>query len=223
MQNVKSYLCSSVGKKQIIAITGLIWSGFLLTHMAGNLLILVGADAYNKYGHAIITNPGLYPAEAFLAIAFLIHMGLAMKLTLENRKARPVKPAQSPTNCAKGASFASKTMILSGLLVFVFLVTHLKTFKYGPHYSTTVNGVEMRDLHKLIVEEFHEPEEVGWYVFSLIVLGLHLSHGISSLFQTFGLGSVRSCKIKKIGWLFTGLVILGFLSQPLFIFFQRGQ
>lgn len=223
MQNVKSYLCSSVGKKQIVAITGLVWSGFVLTHMAGNMLILVGPDTYNKYGHAIVTNPAIYLAEAVLVIALLIHMGLAIKITLENRKARGTGPSQQPSSCEKRASFASRTMILSGLLVFVFLVTHLITFKYGANYTTTVGGVEMRDLYKLIHEEFHEPLLVGWYIFSLIVLGLHLSHGANSFFQTLGLGSVRDCKFKKIAWAFTAIVILGFMSQPLYIFFQRGQ
>lgn len=223
MQNVKSYLCSSIGKKQIVALTGLVWSGFVLSHMAGNMLILVGADAYNRYGHAIVSNPALYLAEAVLVIAMLVHMGFAIQLTLENRKARGTKPSQQPSACEKRASFASRTMILSGLLIFVFLITHLKTFKYGPHYTTTINGTEMRDLHKLIVEEFHEPLEVGWYLFSLLVLGLHLSHGVSSLFQTFGLGSVRNCAIKKLGWAFAAIVVLGFISQPLVIFFQRGQ
>lgn len=219
MQNVKSYLCSSVGKKQIIALTGLVWSGFVLTHMSGNLLILMGPDTYNKYGHMLVTNPILYPAEAFLVLALLTHMFFAIRLTLENRLARAGGPSKN-ASCVKAARFGSRSMILTGLLIFVFVILHLRAFKYGPHYTTQVGGVEMRDLHRLVVEEFHEPLEIAWYTFALLVLGIHLSHGFASLMQTFGIGSVRSCFIKKIGWAFAVIVAAGFIIQPFFIYFN---
>ena len=84
MQNVKNYLQSSIGKKQIVAITGIIWSGFVLTHMAGNLLIFAGSDAYNKYSYALTSNPAIYIAEAVLLLSLISHVVLAIKLTMEN-------------------------------------------------------------------------------------------------------------------------------------------
>lgn len=221
MQNLKMYLSSSIGRKQIVSITGIIWSGFVLMHMAGNCLLFLGADTYNKYSHALVTNPGIYPAEAVLVIALLIHMGFAIRMTIESRTARSTPPDQRASNPLKGASFASRTMILTGLSLFAFIVWHLITFKYGPEYKTTVGGVEMRDLYKLITETFANPLYVFPYIAFLILLGLHLSHGVSALFQTLGIGSVRNCTFKKVGCAFAALVFLGFLSQPLY-FFLRG-
>ncbi len=223
MQNFRTYLCSSIGKKQIVAITGIVWCGFVLMHMAGNCLLFLGADTYNKYSHALVSKPALYLAEAFLVGALLVHVFFATSMTLDGRKARSTPPDKSPSNPLKGGSFASRTMILTGLTVFGFIVWHLITFKYGPHYTTNVDGTEMRDLYKLIVETFTSPVYVFAYLGLLVILGLHLSHGVAALFQTLGLASVRNCCIKKIGYAFTALVILGFMSQPLYFFLKGGN
>jgi succinate dehydrogenase / fumarate reductase cytochrome b subunit len=223
MQNIKGYLSSTIGKKQIVAVTGLIWAGFVLTHMAGNMLILVGADAYNKYSYTLISNPFLIIAELILAVSFLIHVGLAIQLSIQDKAARPIKPYQLPSNCEKRASFASRTMIYTGLVTLVFVIWHLKTFKWGSEYTTTVHGVEMRDLHKLVLEKFSDPLYFGLYIAALIVLGLHLSHGASSLVQSLGFGSVRNKKLKRAGWAFAAIVALGFISQPLYVFLGRGH
>lgn len=213
-------LSTSVGKKWLVGLTGLVWSGFVLTHMAGNMLILVSAEKYNTYGHMLVSNPGLPLAELFLVVTLIMHMGLALKLARENRVAKGMKPAMVPTKdqCDR-ATFASRTMVYSGLLIFVFLVLHLITFKYGPHYKVVYGGVEMRDLHKLIVEKFKDPTYVGFYIFCLCVLGLHLSHGIASVLQTTSLGSIRNGCIKKIAYTFAAIVALGFISQPVYILF----
>lgn len=218
---LKNYFDSSIGKKQLMAITGLGLSLFVLIHMAGNLLVLVGADAYNAYGNAIVTSPILYPAEIGLVLLFLVHLGTAIRLTLENRRARPERYHACPKQGRGKITLASKTLIYTGLLVFVFLVLHLKSFKYGPHYTTTVNGKEMRDLYQLIQEIFRDPGYVVWYVFSVVVLGLHLSHGVSSTFQTLGWNhpNANIC-LKRFGCGFAALVTLGFLAVPVFIFFR---
>lgn len=216
---LKNFLCSSVGKKFLVGLTGLGLSGFVLMHMAGNLFLLVGAEAYNKYGHAMITNPLLIPAEIGLVVMFLIHVGLALKLNYENRTAHGVGPHHRPSNCDKDARFASRYMVLTGILIFVFLVLHLMWFKYGTYYETELHGEKVRDLYRLVSEEFHKPGFVAWYVFSMLVLFLHLAHGFSAVFQTIGLGSVRNCTLKKIGWAFALLVSGGFISQPIYFFF----
>lgn len=192
-------------------------------HMAGNLLLLVGPEPYNKYSHALITNPLLPAAELGLVLIFLVHMGVALSLAVSNRTAKGVSSVGCPPSGAlKTSSFAVKTMAYSGLLVLVFLILHLITFKYGTHYTATYGGVEMRDLHRLVVEKFQEPLYFGWYLFSLVVLGLHLSHGFAGLFQSLGLASVRNGTVKKAGWAFALLISAGFIIQPIYLLVYGG-
>ncbi|MEN9723748.1 MAG: hypothetical protein RJB38_1734, partial [Pseudomonadota bacterium] len=179
----KAYLGSSIGKKKLVGLTGLAISFFTLAHMAGNLLLFVGPDAYNLYSHKLVSNPAIYVAEAGLVAFFLIHIGLTIQLTMANRAARPVGYAHSGMGVKK-TSFAAKTAILSGLLLLSFVVLHLITFKYGPVYTTMVDGVEMRDIYTLVVEKFQQPGYVAWYFLSLVILGLHLSHGVKASFQS---------------------------------------
>jgi len=216
--NLCQFARTSVGKKFIVGITGLGLSGFALSHMAGNLLLFVGPDAYNRYSHALTSNPLIYVAEAALVLFFLVHMGVAAKLAIENRKAAEVR--QPVAARKKDTTFAAKTMIYSGGLLLVFLVLHLITFKYGTYYSYNLDGVEIRDMYRLVQEQFQEPLYVGWYVFSLIVLGLHLSHGVSAAFQSLGVASSLNPGLKKIGMAVALFIAVGFLSQPLYLFFQ---
>lgn len=202
-----------------MALTGFIWLGFVLTHMLGNLLILVSANAYNAYGHAIVSNPLLIGAEGLLLLTLLVHIVSGVKLTIENKKARPQKYAM-PTNGDKAARFQSKFMIFHGTLILVFIISHLITFKYGPHYSTIVNGVEMRDLHKLVIEVFQNPGAVAWYAVALVVLGFHLSHGFFSALASAGIYHPKySCLIHKFGYAYGAIVAIGFLVQPFYAFF----
>jgi succinate dehydrogenase / fumarate reductase cytochrome b subunit len=213
------YISSSIGRKQLMGATGLIWSGFVLTHMLGNMLIFVGADAYNSYSHALVSNPLIYLAEAFLLLTILAHAVKGIQLTFENRSARQSKYAM-PTNGKKAARFQSKFMIFHGSMVLVFIILHLITFKYGPHYTTTVGGVEMRDIYKLVIEVFHEPLYVAWYAVALIFVGLHLSHGFYSAFASLGLYHPRYTPIlSKIGYVYAAVIAAGFLSQPIYVYF----
>jgi succinate dehydrogenase / fumarate reductase cytochrome b subunit len=222
MSAVATYFKSSIGKKTIMGITGLIWSGFVAGHMAGNMLILVSADAYNKYGHALITNPLLPLVEAFLVLTLVVHFAMGMKLTMENKMARPDGYLSPPSSAAKTPSAASRTMIFTGSLMLIFIVWHLVTFKFGPVYTTTVGGVEMRDLARLMFEVFQNPLYVVWYVGCLIALGFHLSHGFQSSFQSLGFYHPRYTKwIKSAGFVYSLVVALGFISQPLYVFFFR--
>lgn len=211
---------SLIGKKAILALTGLVWAGFVFTHMLGNLLIFMGPEAYNTYGHKIVTNPALYFAEAVLVISLIIHVVLAVHLTRISRRARPERYAMT-SNGEKGVSLASRTMIYHGIVLLVFIVLHLQTFKYGPHYSVNYNGVEMRDLHRLILEVFASPVYAIGYTAVMLILCLHLSHGVSSLFQSWGFNHpVYSPILKKVGVVYALGVGFGFLSNPVFIFFS---
>lgn len=213
------YFSTAIGRKQIMAVTGLAWSLFVLSHMIGNLLIFAGPDAYNKYSHALISNPLVYVAESGLILTLALHVIYGVKVTLRNKSARKGKYAL-PTNGDKAARFQSKFMIFHGSLLLVFIVLHLVTFKFGTHYSTVVDGVEMRDLYRLVVEVFHSPAYVAWYLISMVGVGLHLSHGFYSSFATLGLFHPRlSPALSRFGYFYAAVVALGFISQPVYVFF----
>lgn len=209
---------ASIQKKMFMGICGLIWTGFVFTHMAGNMLILVSAELYNKYGHAIVSNkPLLYTAETVLLAALIGHVIMGVWLTIENRRATPKKYAVSASG-DKRTTLASRTMALQGSLILFFIVYHLITFKYGTEYLVTYDGVEMRDLHRLIVEIFQQPMYVVGYIVCLLILGWHLSHGVSSIFQSLGFNHPKyNSKIKTIGCVYAIVVALGFISQPLYV------
>lgn len=208
-----------------MGITGLLLAGFVFTHMLGNLIIIfVGADAYNTYGHQITSNP-LYPliGPGLLGI-FIVHILTAIMISWENRKARPEKYAGGATKGEKAVPVASRTMVYTGGLLMAFLISHLITFKYGAVYTTTVNGTEMRDLAKLFYEVFQSPGYVFWYVISLIGVALHLKHGFAAAFQSLGFWHPRyTPSLKCIATLYGLVVALGFISQPLYAFFIYKQ
>lgn len=220
----RPFYLTSIGKKYIMGLTGMIWAGFVLAHMAGNLLVFLGPDAFNKYGHGIVTSGILYPAEIVLVLSLIVHVIMAVWLTVENRKARGSQRYAVSTVGPKGGNLASRTMAIQGSLILVFVILHLITFKYGPHYETTVQGVPMRDLYKLMIEVFQQPGYVVWYVVCLILLGFHLRHGIGSVFQSFGFWNDQYGPIvKKLAVAYAFIVALGFLSQPLYVYFLAGR
>jgi succinate dehydrogenase / fumarate reductase, cytochrome b subunit len=212
------FACSSIGKKMIMGVCGAVWAGFVFVHMAGNMLILLSAELYNRYGNAIVSNkPLLYTTEVILVGSVLVHAVLGILLALENRRAKPQKYAVAAQG-EKRVSLASKTMAYQGSIILFFIIYHLITFKYGTEYLVTYNGVEMRDLHRLVVEVFQQPAYVVGYVVCLLLLGWHLSHGVSSVFQTLGLNHPRyQNRIKWIGCIYALVVAAGFISQPLYV------
>jgi succinate dehydrogenase / fumarate reductase, cytochrome b subunit len=216
------WLRSSVGRKFIVSLTGLAFSGFALGHMAGNMLMFVSPEAYNRYGHSITSNPLIYVIEAGLVLCLLTHMALALNLALENRRSRGQKPVRAPHG-QKRLNVGSRWMVSTGLVLLVFIVLHIKTFKYGPYYEATYGTDTIRDLYRLLVEKFHDPLYLVWYEFSLFMLFVHLRHGISSCVQSLGIASARNSNAQLAGWGFAILVAGGFMLQPLYILFFGGQ
>lgn len=211
------FLKSSIGKKYLMGLSGFIWVGFVASHMLGNMLIFVGAEAYNKYSHALISNPAIYLAELGLVGALVLHVFLAINLSLQNKKARE-QDYYSGTNGEKGVSSASKTMIFHGSLLLAFIVYHLITFKYGPVYMVTYDGVEMRDIFRLVIEVFQSPVYVLGYVACMVAVGIHLSHGVSSIFRSWGFAHPKyTPMIEKISILYAVVVAAGFMAQPIFV------
>ena len=210
---VNHYFGSSIGRKQLVAMTGLALCGFLVSHLLGNFLLLVGPNAFNVYGHKLASLGGLlFVVEGILAAIFLLHLGLAIKLNIENVKARGgAKRYNKKVNTGRGTTFMSQTMPWTGLILLVFTILHLKNLKFGPHYTTNVDGVEMRDLYKVTVEYFQSPIAAGWYVFAMIAAALHTAHGFASAFQSMGWNHGKYFKnVKRIGYLYAIAVGGGF-------------
>ncbi|MFC1731709.1 succinate dehydrogenase, partial [candidate division KSB1 bacterium] len=155
MPSLSSTLWSSVGKKVLMAFTGLFWALYLVEHLIGNLLLLnKDPGPYNSYAHFILSfGKLLWIAEAFLVIFILVHIVSGISVWWSSRTARPVKYAKTAN--AGGPSrktLSSMTMIYTGALLLIFMVIHVNSFKYGPHYTIMVNGVEMLDLHRVVYE-----------------------------------------------------------------------
>ena len=200
-----TFLSSPIGKKMGMALTGLILYGFLVGHLLGNLLLLKddGGRSFNAYSDFLINHPLLIPAEIFLVVVFALHLFLAISVTRDNRRARPV--GYQTTQSAGGRSFASHTMIYSGVVILVFLVLHLKTFKYGDKPS---------GLYDLVLATFQQTGYLIWYAVAMLVLGFHLWHAFHSAFQTL---SIRSDKIKSLGLVLCLVLAFGFGFLPVYV------
>ncbi len=175
---------SSIGSKLLIALTGLGLFIFLVGHLTGNLLFIVGPEAFNAYGHAIVNNPLIYIIEAGLVGLFLLHVYKTVRLYAGAKSARPVSYARK--DWARGPSrksWASTTMIFTGIITFAFVVLHLRAFKFGAWYEAQ-GGV--RDLYRLQLEIFSNPAYVVFYMVAMVVIGFHLWHGVSSAAQSLG-------------------------------------
>ena len=209
---------SSVVKKQLVGITGLLLCGFLVTHLAGNFLLLVGPEAFNKYGHALTSNPLIYVAEAGLAALFIAHMGMAIRVTLQNKAARP-EGYYMKTKTGRGSTFASSSMPYTGLILLAFIIFHLQGIKFGAVYNVTYDGVVMRDLYKLTFEKFSALPYVAFYVISMFAMGVHVSHGFWSAFQSVGFFHNKyTPAIRKVSIAFALFVGGGFSFLPVYCF-----
>lgn len=207
---VNHYFRSSIGRKQLVAITGLLLCGFLVSHLTGNLLLLVSSDAFNLYAHKLAALGGLlYVIEGVLTLIFALHLGLAIKLNMENMKSRG--KYQVKTKTGRGTTFMSQTMPYTGLVLLVFIILHLKNLKFGTYYETTIDGVVMRDLTKTTIEYFSSIGAVVWYVVAMACAGLHTAHGFASAFQSMGWNHGKYFKnVKRLGYLYAVSIAGGF-------------
>jgi succinate dehydrogenase / fumarate reductase cytochrome b subunit len=225
METFTSAVWSSVGRKILNGLTGLLLSAFILVHLVENLLLFAGPEPYNMYVHRLLSLGALiYVAEIILASIFVVHMASAVTVWLGKRRARPQRYAvrKSAGDPSRQTIF-SPTMIYTGALLLVFLVLHLKTFKWGPHYEATYDGLVVRDLHRLVVEVFSSGGYFLWYELVMILLGFHLRHGFWSAFQSLGLEHPKySPIIFTVGILFAIVIAIGFLAIPAWIFVTGG-
>ncbi|MCB1179455.1 MAG: succinate dehydrogenase cytochrome b subunit [Leptospiraceae bacterium] len=215
----KSMIQTSVGMKVLIAITGILLIGFVLGHMLGHLQMFAGQDKYNSYAKMLKDlGPALWVIRLGLLGIFLLHIRLAIKVTMLNKKARPQPYFNQKTQMA---SFASRTMILSGLVILAFVVYHLMHFTVhatNPEYNSMVDSLGRADVYGMMIASFNNIVLVAIYLIAVLVLSLHLSHGLFSALQTFGFNSPAiDSKIKLISTGFAVFIFVGYASVPVAI------
>jgi succinate dehydrogenase / fumarate reductase cytochrome b subunit len=209
---------TTVGTKVLIALTGLALVGFLAFHLYGNLLLFFGGEKYNDHAHHLISNPLVIPAELGLIALFLLHAIKAVLNYVHNRAARGTpyevrKWAGGPSR----KSWGSVTMIFSGLIIFLFVPLHLVTFKYGPFYAASEPGV--RDLYRLLIEVFQSPFYTVYYVLAMVIVGLHIRHGVASSLQSLGLIPAALTRAVLAACYAVALAIgAGFVLIPVYIY-----
>lgn len=206
---------SSIGKKVLMALTGLCAIGFLFVHAGGNLTFYADSDgaAFDTYADTIGGNPLLPIAEALLAALFLAHIALGITVTLGNRAARSVGYARRQNH--GGRTAGSGTMWITGLIVLVFLIIHIFDFRMQKE-----EGVSFAALMR---ERLSQPLGAGIYAIGVVALGLHLTHAFKSALQTLGLNHPKYNEL--VSWVSIGLgVLLGiaFVSFPVYLFIEGG-
>lgn len=225
---------TGITRKLVSGITGLALIGFVIIHLLGNLqLFPTDGEAFNAYAY-FLESQGilLYIAEAGLVLFFLMHAISGIQVWLGKRKARKEGYAKYQTAGRKSKqSFASRSMIVTGSVLLLFLVVHIATFKYNVHLSDipmseiTMYGseLEVRDLHQIVWDTFQSPVYAFGYTAVMILLGFHLRHGFWSAFQSLGAMNPKYTPVVyTIGGVLAALLSIGFLAIPLYIFFSGG-
>lgn len=222
------FLKSSIGSKFLMAASGAALLGFVVMHMLGNLQVFLGAEALNAYALGLHKLGALlWVARLGLLGALFVHVVVAFRLWAANREARPSRYAYQNT---VQAPISSRTMIMTGSALFLFIVYHLLHFTLGvvgAEYSANVNLVEMageaekvRDVYSMVITGFQHPLVSLTYIAAMLLLGTHLSHGIQSLFQTVGLSSPKFRPlIKQAGLGLAAFLVVGNISMPLAVLF----
>ena len=213
---------SSVGTKLLMGLTGLALFAYMVLHLAGNALILAGPEVFNDYSHMLISNPLIIPIELGLLGIFLVHIYKAITMWTANQAARPVGYLKKElAGHTSRKSLSSSTMILSGIVILVFVIIHVKQFKFGTWYLTAEGG-DVRDLFRTEVEVFANPFWVVVYVVATLLVGLHLRHGVASGFQSLGLDHPAYTKrLTMIALMFALLIGGGLAVIPIWVFLQN--
>ncbi|MBI3929561.1 MAG: succinate dehydrogenase cytochrome b subunit [Armatimonadetes bacterium] len=227
MLNLAAALQSTVGRKLVMGLTGFVWFGYLLAHLSGNLLLFVGRDAFNGYAqfltHTLLHGAAVWIFDALLVVTLLAHVWTGVGIWWRKNESRPsgyelVADAGGPSK----KSWASQSMAYTGILILAFIAWHVIAFKFGenekfPHYELA--GEQVRDVYSIVVTAFQDPITMGIYVFIMLLIGIHLSHGVWSAFQSLGLNNSRFMPLlTAIGAFFAVVLAAGFLVLPMIVF-----
>jgi succinate dehydrogenase / fumarate reductase, cytochrome b subunit len=206
---------TSIVRKQFMALTGLMMCGFLVIHLAGNLLIFKSPEIFNQYAFFMLNNPIVMALEWLLALLFILHAVVGLFLIKDNMTARPKRYHVRQTS-QKGSTISFLTMSWTGPLTLIFLVAHLFHFKYGTEYTIVQGGIEIRDLYRTILEYFADPFSVLLYSLAMLFIALHVQHGFWSAFQSFGFNHPRYNRTIEIAAnLYALFIFIGFIAIPL--------
>lgn len=207
---------SSLVKKAIMALTGLVLVGFVAGHMGGNLLYFAGPealDAYAKWLHSL--GPALWIARIVLLASVVAHVWVAILLTAENRAARAGGPALNETRVA---SKSSRSMPYTGIVLLGFLIFHLLHFTFRTVNPEVTAAGDAGRVHEMLILGFKSAGVSAFYVVSMALLCLHLSHGVASMFQTLGFRNERwRGRIDKAAIAYGWVIFLGFASIPIHV------
>ena len=216
---------STIGRKVIMAISGIFLMLFIVVHLGGNLTLFVSPELFNSYAHHLESlGPLLYVAEAGLLALFLFHVITAFLVHAEKKRARPER---YDVVASKGGpsknSVASRSMIYTGIILLLFIPAHIWMFKFNAGQEFTYNEVEgekIKDLYSVVAEAFRNPYIAFGYAAVMLLLGLHLRHGFWSALQSLGAMCPRASKfIYSAGLVFAVLMAGGFFVLPLYFFF----
>ena len=212
---------SSIGTKLLVGVTGFGLFVYLLIHIAGNLMVFTGRDGFNNYAYTLESLPIIPAIEIGLLLVFLLHIYKTVRMVMANRAARPVGYATKKRAGGRSRkTFASSTMIFSGLWLVLFLLVHVRAFRFMPKYELPTGG---QDLYRLEMEQFASPLMVGFYVVSMMVVGSHLFHGISSSLQSLGVDHPTwTPRIITAGKVIAILIAGGFIAIALWAHFIGG-
>ncbi len=222
MTKISAFYRSSIGKKIIVALTGLILIGFIIGHLLGNLQIFLGAEYINSYAEKLRSlGVLLWVIRAFLLVTVLLHIYFTISLALENRRARP--DAYKKKRHVK-ATFASRSMAMSGLILLAFIIFHIAHFTVrvtDPRFQLLkVDPLNRYDVYSMMVFGFQNPIVSGFYILAMFLLALHLSHGTSSFFQSLGLNDKKlTPRLATLGRVFAWLIFVGYISIPIAVLF----
>lgn len=224
-----AYWNSSIGKKVLVAVTGIALVLFLAGHMVGNLLVFGGREPFNDYAqflHHAAHGAGIWVARIGLLVALVIHVAATIALTRQNKAART--PYEFPNTIQ--ASKSSRIMIWTGLTILFFLFYHLAHFTVhiGNTYGSYVDadylaktGETRPDAWKMVIDGFRVWYVSLFYLIAVSILCSHLGHGVASIFQTLGINSKKSRPtIEKFSWGYTAIIWLGFISIPVSVLFR---
>ncbi len=205
-----------------MALSGAALFFFVIGHLLGNLQIFLGPEPLNAYGHFLQSTPEiLWPARVGLLAMVVLHIWSALKLSAENKAARPIPYANwHPTS----ASYASRTMLMSGLIIAAFVVYHLLHFTVqakavnltGQDFGALVDAKGRHDVYRMMIAGFSYPVVSGFYVLAIGLLCLHLSHGAGAMFQSVGWKNVAyGRRIDRCARVGAWVIFLGYSSIPL--------
>ncbi len=216
------FTTSSIGKKVTMAVTGSFLIIFLIIHLIGNITLFFGPEAFNGYVAALdVVKPLIRVIEVVLLAAFILHIYNGTRLWLENKRARGT--TYKINGSSENSNLFSRTMFLTGSIVFIFLVSHLATFFWRFNFYDPMGYANNHQYFQIVVHFFSYWWYSLFYVIAMVLLGFHLYHGFQSAFQTFGWNNKKYFPlVEKIGAAYALIMATGFASMPIYFFFFYG-